>query len=216
MFRTRIRILIVATLLATVTIISCALYFLADAIVTGAMKEKVMSLASVVSAGMDKNRIIQLAEEKNPRREQADFIYLNQVLQKTIRDTASFTNPIVGASILVPTRTNATSEFDVLVASDESSKPRRPFNPSDVQFRFELNGQPCAAALLSDESGSWITGYADISDVNGKLIGMVEIHLDRVVVQWMLLKLFLIVFVFGFGVIIVASFLSDRIVVRLL
>ena len=101
MFRTRIRILIVATLLATVTIISCALYFLADAIVTGAMKERVMSLASGVSAGMDKNRISQLAGEKKPRREQADFIYFNQVLQKTIRDTASFTNPIVGASILL-------------------------------------------------------------------------------------------------------------------
>ncbi len=212
MFRTRIRILIVATLLAIVTIISCALYFLAGAIVTGAMKERVMSLASGVSAGMDKNRISQLAGEKNPRREQADFIYLNQVLQKTIRDTASFTNPIVGASILVPTQNNATSEFDVLVASDESSKLRRPFNPSDVQFRFELNGQPCAAALLSDESGSWITGYADISDVNGKLIGIVELHVDRAVVQWTLFKIVLMVWVFGLGATMIVSLLLDRVV----
>ena len=216
MFRTRIRILIVATALATATVVSLVLYFLVGAIVIRGMQERVMALASVLSAGMDKNRIIQLSETQKPNREQADFIYLNHVLVGMIRDTTAFTNPIAGASILVPTRNNATSGFDVLVASDELSQPYKPFNPSDDQFRFNLDGQHCSWAFLSDESGSWITGYSDIRDANEKLIGMVEIHLDRVVVQWMLLKLFLIVFVFGFGVIIVASFLSDRIVVRLL
>ena len=216
MLRTRIRILIVATALGTATVISLVLYFLVGAIVIRGMQERVMSLASVLSAGMDKNKIIQLSEDKNPNREQANFIYLNQVLVEMIRGTALFSNPIVGASILVPTRENATSGFDVLVASDGSSKPRRPFNPSDDQFRFELQGKPCDWVFLSDESGSWITGYANISDANGKLIGMVELHLDRAVVQWMLLKLFLVVFVFGFGLSIAASFLSDRVVVRLL
>ena len=216
MLRTRIRILIVATALGTATVISFVLYFLVGAIVIQSMQERVMSLASVLSAGMDKNKIIQLSEDKNPNREQANFIYLNQVLGEMIRGTALFSNPIVGASILVPTRENATSGFDVLVASDGSSKPRRPFNPSDEQFRFELQGKPCDWVFLSDESGSWITGYSNISDANGKLIGMVELHLDRAVVQWMLLKLFLVVFVFGFGLSIAASFLSDRVVVRLL
>ena len=102
MLRTRIRILIVATLLATVTIISCALYFLADAIVTGAMKEKVMSLASVVSAGMDKNRIVQLADEKNPRLEQADFIYLNQVLQMLVKKLNMMKNQNLESQIFSP------------------------------------------------------------------------------------------------------------------
>jgi len=216
MLRTRIRILIVATALGTATVISLVLYFLVGAIVIQSMQERVMSLASVLSAGMDKNKIIQLSEDKNPNREQANFIYLNQVLGEMIRGTALFSNPIVGASILVPTRENATSGFDVLVASDGSSQPRRPFNPSDDQFRFELQGKPCDWVFLSDESGSWITGYSNISDANGKLIGMVELHLDRAVVQWMLLKLFLVVFVFGFGLSIAASFLSDRVVVRLL
>lgn len=216
MLRTRIRILIVATALGTATVISLVLYFLVGAIVIQGMQERVMSLASVLSAGMDKNKIIQLSEDKNPNCEQANFIYLNQVLGEMIRDTALFSNPIVGASILVPTRENATSGFDVLVASDGSSQPRKPFNPSDDQFRFELQGKPCDWVFLSDESGSWITGYSHISDANGKLIGMVELHLDRAVVQWMLLKLFLVVFVLGFGLSIAASFLSDRVVVRLL
>ena len=129
MLRTRIRILIVATALGTATVISLVLYFLVGAIVIQGMQERVMSLASVLSAGMDKNKIIQLSEDKNPNREQANFIYLNQVLGEMIRDTALFSNPIVGASILVPTRETATSGFDVLVASDGSSNPRKPFNP---------------------------------------------------------------------------------------
>ncbi len=216
MFRTRIRILIVATALATATVVALVLYVSVRTIVIREMQERVMTLASVLSAGMDKNRIIQLSEIQKPNRENADFIYLNHVLVEMIRDTTAFTNAIAGASILVPTRNNATSGFDVLVASDESSQPYRPFNPKEDQFRFDLDGQPCAWAFLSDDSGSWITGYSDISDANGKLIGMVEIHLDSGVVQGIILQSFLIVFVFGFGVLSVASFLSDQIVVRLL
>ena len=88
-----------ATALGTATVISLVLYFLVGAIVIQGMQERVMSLASVLSAGMDKNKIIQLSEDKNPNREQANFIYLNQVLGEMIRDTALFSNPIVGASI---------------------------------------------------------------------------------------------------------------------